>query len=90
MQKNTVRLKHLRKSRASVKFVSFEPLLGPIGKVDLSGIDCGHKSAEKAVLVRGQWRKHGRWRFVIVQDLESSLLLSSSGAGFDRRQGGRS
>jgi protein gp37 len=37
--KNTVRLKHLGKSRASVKFVSFEPLLGPIGKVDLSGID---------------------------------------------------
>jgi protein gp37 len=37
--KNTVRLKHLRDARASVKFVSFEPLLGPIGKVDLSGID---------------------------------------------------
>lgn len=37
--KNTVRLKHLRDARASVKFISFEPLLGPIGKVDLSGID---------------------------------------------------
>jgi len=37
--KNTVRLKHPRNARASVKFVSFEPLLGPVGKVDLGGID---------------------------------------------------
>ena len=37
--KNTVRLKHLRDSRASVKFVSFEPLLGSVGKIDLKGID---------------------------------------------------
>jgi protein gp37 len=37
--KNAVRLKHLRAAQASVKFVSFEPLLGPVGKVDLSGID---------------------------------------------------
>ena len=36
--KNTVRLKHLKAARASVKFVSFEPLIGPVGKVDLSGI----------------------------------------------------
>jgi protein gp37 len=36
--KNAVRLKHLRAARASVKFVSFEPLLGPVGKVDLVGI----------------------------------------------------
>jgi protein gp37 len=37
--KNTVRLKHLRAARASVKFISFEPLLGPIGSLDLRGID---------------------------------------------------
>jgi protein gp37 len=36
--KNTVRLKHLRTARASVKFVSFEPLLAPVGKIDLTGI----------------------------------------------------
>jgi protein gp37 len=38
-EKNLVRLKHLRMARASVKFVSFEPLLGPVGKPDLTGID---------------------------------------------------
>jgi protein gp37 len=37
--RNAVRLKHLRAARASVKFVSFEPLLGPVGEVDLTGID---------------------------------------------------
>jgi protein gp37 len=37
--RNTVRLKHLRAAHASVKFVSFEPLLGPLGKVDLGGFD---------------------------------------------------
>ena len=30
-RQNTVRVKHLRAAQASVKFVSFEPLLGPIG-----------------------------------------------------------
>jgi protein gp37 len=33
-----VRLKHLRQARASVRFISFEPLLGALGKVDLDGI----------------------------------------------------
>jgi protein gp37 len=36
---NAVRLKHLKSAQASVKFVSFEPLIGPIGPVDLKGID---------------------------------------------------
>lgn len=37
--KNTVRLTHLKAAPASVKFVSFEPLIGPVGPVDLKGID---------------------------------------------------
>jgi protein gp37 len=35
---NAVRLKHLRAARASTKFVSFEPLLGPVGKLNLEEI----------------------------------------------------
>lgn len=38
-KKNAVRLKHLHAANASVKFVSFEPLLGPVGDLDLEGID---------------------------------------------------
>jgi len=36
--KNAVRIKHLRAGQAATKFVSFEPLLGPVGIVDLTGI----------------------------------------------------
>ena len=36
---NAVRLKHLKAAQASVKFVSFEPLLASVGSIDLTGID---------------------------------------------------
>jgi protein gp37 len=36
---NAVRVKHLKTAAASTKFVSFEPLLGPVGQIDLKGID---------------------------------------------------
>jgi len=35
----TFRLDHLRQVDAAVRFVSFEPLIGPIADADLSGID---------------------------------------------------
>lgn len=36
--KNAVRLSHLRAAPATTKFVSFEPLIASVGKIDLSGI----------------------------------------------------
>ena len=36
---NAVRLKHLKSAQAAVKFVSFEPLIGSVGAVDLTGIN---------------------------------------------------
>jgi protein gp37 len=38
-RQNAVRIEHLRATRAAVKFISFEPLLGPIGEVELTGVD---------------------------------------------------
>jgi protein gp37 len=38
-EKYTFRIDHLRKTKAHFKFLSLEPLLGPISKLDLSGID---------------------------------------------------
>ena len=38
-KRNAVRLKHLKVAQASVKFVSFEPLLASVGPIDLKGID---------------------------------------------------
>src|SRR6185437_10450356 len=35
--KNVVRLNHLRVAPARTKFVSFEPLIGPVGPVNLKG-----------------------------------------------------
>jgi protein gp37 len=36
---NTFRIDHLKKTGATIKFVSFEPLIGPIQTMDLKGID---------------------------------------------------
>ncbi len=33
------RVKHLRASPAGVRFLSIEPLIGAVGKIDLTGID---------------------------------------------------
>ena len=56
--KNAVRLKHLHAANASIKFVSFEPLLGSVGKVDLKGIDwaiVGGESGPKARPMAEEW-----------------------------------
>jgi protein gp37 len=56
--RNAVRLKHLRAARAATKFVSFEPLLGPVGQVDLTGIDwaiVGGESGPKARPMAEAW-----------------------------------
>jgi protein gp37 len=56
--KNTVRLRHLREAQASVRFVSFEPLLGPVGKVDLGGIHwaiVGGESGPKSRAMAEEW-----------------------------------
>jgi protein gp37 len=52
------RIDHLRRVPASVKFVSFEPLLGPVGAVDLDGVDwaiVGGESGPKARPMQAVW-----------------------------------
>lgn len=52
------RIEHLRATRAAVRFISFEPLLGPIGPVDLSGIDwviVGGESGRAARPILSDW-----------------------------------
>jgi protein gp37 len=56
--KSTVRLNHLRTAQAAIKFVSFEPLLGPVGTVDLAGIDwaiVGGESGPRARPMAEDW-----------------------------------
>jgi len=52
------RIDHLRQTNAAIKFISFEPLLGPISNIDLEGIDwviVGGESGPKARPMKPQW-----------------------------------
>lgn len=52
------RIDELRAARAAVRFISFEPLIGPVGSVDLSGIDwaiVGGESGPRARPIRQAW-----------------------------------
>lgn len=54
----TYRIDHLRTTGAAVKFVSFEPLLGPVPDVDLKDMDwviVGGESGPKARPMEEQW-----------------------------------
>ena len=56
--RNTIRLKHLRSARAVTRFVSFEPLLGAVGEIDLSGIAwaiVGGESGPRARPMLEEW-----------------------------------
>jgi len=52
------RIEHLRQTNTAVKFISFEPLLGPISNIDLSGIDwviVGGESGPGARAMKPEW-----------------------------------
>ncbi|MBN2226983.1 MAG: phage Gp37/Gp68 family protein [candidate division Zixibacteria bacterium] len=52
------RVDHLRRTSAAVKFLSIEPLLGPVGKLNLRGIDwviVGGESGPKARPMEPSW-----------------------------------
>lgn len=66
------RLKHLQDTSAAARFISFEPLLGPIGKVDLDGIAwaiVGGESGPQARPMRKEWAIELR-DACIAQDVE--------------------
>lgn len=57
-KRNAVRLNHLKVAQASVKFVSFEPLLASVGPIDLKGIDwaiVGGESGPHARPMAEEW-----------------------------------
>ena len=54
----TFRMDHLRQTGAVIKFISFEPLLGPIPNIDLEGIDwviVGGESGPGARPMKSEW-----------------------------------
>jgi protein gp37 len=57
------RINHLRQAPASVRFISAEPLIGPIGTVDLSGIHwviAGGESGPGARPMASEWAREVR------------------------------
>ena len=54
----THRIEYLRKAPAAIRFISFEPLIGPVGELDLAGIDwaiVGGESGKCARPIREEW-----------------------------------
>jgi protein gp37 len=59
-EKYLYRVDHLRRTKAHVKFLSIEPLLGPLGKLNLRGIDwviVGGESGPGARPMSADWVK---------------------------------
>jgi protein gp37 len=57
-QEYTFRIDHLRETEARIKFLSLEPLLGPLTKLNLEGIDwviVGGESGPGARVMRREW-----------------------------------
>ena len=57
-QKYAFRIDHLRKTGARIKFISFEPLLGPVYDLNLKGIDwviVGGESGPQARPMEASW-----------------------------------
>jgi protein gp37 len=54
----TTRIQHLQKANAGVRFLSIEPLIAPVGQLDLSGIDwviVGGESGHGARPMNPEW-----------------------------------
>ena len=54
----TVRIKHLKATPAAIRFLSIEPLIGPVGEIDLDGIDwviVGGESGPNARPMQERW-----------------------------------
>ena len=78
----TIRIAHLRKANAAVRFLSVEPLIGPVGKLDLTGIDwviVGGESGPHARPMQTQWAIEVR-----------NQCLKAKVAFFFKQWGGRS
>ena len=87
-KKNVNRIDHLRKINCPIKFVSFEPLIGPVGKVDLTNIQwviIGGESGPKFRPVKKEWIQE-----IISQCKEQNVkVFFKQWGGFRPKSNGR-
>ena len=84
----TGRIRHLRDTRAGVRFVSFEPLLGPVGNVDLGDIAwaiVGGESGPGARPMRPEWAR--RLRDICARD--GVAFFFKQWGGHNKKRAGR-
>ena len=88
---NTVyRLDHLRRTpRAGVRFVSFEPLLGPLAELNLDGIDWVIVGGESGPGARPMDKRLGDSSFETSASPQECRSSSSNGAGTNKKKAGR-
>ncbi len=82
------RIKHLRNAPASIRFLSLEPLLGPLGTLDLSGINwviAGGESGPGARPMEADWVRSIRDQ---CRDQSTAFFFKQWG-GIRPKSGGR-
>ena len=87
-QSYTFRIDHLRQTGAVIKFLSLEPLLGPLGALNLDQIDWVIVGGSPGP-VQGQWRNLGPRTFASnAVALKCPSFSSSGGESIRRRRDG--
>jgi protein gp37 len=82
------RIRHLQEARAAVRFLSIEPLIGPIGQIDLAGIAwviVGGESGPRARPLQADWVREVRDQCV---DQQVAFFFKQWG-GVRPKSGGR-
>lgn len=82
------RIDHLRKTRADIRFVSFEPLIGPVGRLDLSDIHwviVGGESGPDCRPCKVEWVKEIRDQCI----KSGAAFFFKQWGGFRPKSGGR-
>ncbi len=82
------RIRHMQATNASLRFLSIEPLIGSVGRLDLAGIDwviVGGESGPKARPMEAQWVREVRDQCVAAG---ASFFFKQWG-GYRPKAGGR-
>lgn len=84
----TARIRHLREAPAGIRFLSIEPLIGPVGQLDLDGIDwviVGGESGPRARPMDPEWVRDIRDQCVAA----GVAFFFKQWGGFRPKTGGR-
>ncbi len=82
------RIDDLRKVPASIRWLSLEPLLGPLGKLDLAGIDWAVVGGESGPGARPM---HEEWALAILRECrrQETAFFFKQWGGLNKKRAGR-